>query len=105
MVFFAPSHLCLHPDAVSLVLVSGWHPVLLCSTQLLVSSRAFIINQFGLSAFSYEGGGYRARTFNFYLFPRRFQEVDRCFMCQVECLCGLLSVCLSWALLHVACPD
>jgi hypothetical protein len=51
--------------------------------QTLASSRAFVINQFGLSAFVWEGGAYRPRTFNFYLFPRPSEGSDKRFVCQV----------------------
>lgn len=50
--------------------------------EMLSSSRAFVINQFGLSAFVWEGGAYRARTFNFYIFPRPFEGSDKRFVCQ-----------------------
>ncbi|KAI3424112.1 hypothetical protein D9Q98_009473 [Chlorella vulgaris] len=52
------------------------------SEQTLASSRAFVINQFGLSAFVWEGGAYRPRTFNFYLFPRPSEGSDKRFVCQ-----------------------
>lgn len=50
--------------------------------EMLASSRAFVINQFGLSAFVWEDGAYRPRTFNFYLFPRPVEGVDKRFVCQ-----------------------
>ena len=52
-------------------------------TQMLASSRAFVINQFGLSAFVWEDGAYRARTYNFHLFPRPSEGIDKRFVCQV----------------------
>ena len=48
--------------------------------ELAASSSSFVINQFGLSVFEAtegsEGGGdiYTAKTFNFYTFPRPFEE-------------------------------
>ena len=71
-------------------------PVLTCATpfpfhQTLASSSQFLINQFGLSCFSWEAGGaggegphWAAKTFNFYLFPRPFEGWDRRFLCQVS---------------------
>jgi ABC-type nickel/cobalt efflux system permease component RcnA len=53
-----------------------------CSPQMLASSRAFVVNQFGLSAYVWEGGAYRPRTFNFYIFPRPFEGADKRFVCQ-----------------------
>ncbi|KAK9832693.1 hypothetical protein WJX81_000845 [Elliptochloris bilobata] len=50
--------------------------------QMAASGRAFLINQFGLAMFQWDGQRYSARTFNFYLFPRPFQGYDRRFMCQ-----------------------
>lgn len=47
------------------------------------SSQQFVINQFGLSAFAWEGERYAARTFNFYLFPRPFGKYDKRFLSQV----------------------
>ncbi|KAK9818287.1 hypothetical protein WJX72_010105 [[Myrmecia] bisecta] len=52
--------------------------------QMVASSRQFLINQFGLSAFCWEEGEYRARTFNFYIFPAPFQGHDRRFLCQAS---------------------
>lgn len=42
--------------------------------ELLENSREFVINQFGLSTFTWDGGCYKAKTFNFYTFPRPFEE-------------------------------
>lgn len=52
--------------------------------QMLASSRAFVINQFGLSAYVWEEGAYRPRTFNFYTFPRPFEGADKRFVCQAS---------------------
>ncbi|KAL4459112.1 hypothetical protein ABPG75_013977 [Micractinium tetrahymenae] len=54
--------------------------------EMLASSRAFVINQFGLSAFVWEDGAYRPRTFNFYLFPRPVEGLDKRFVCQSSSL-------------------
>jgi hypothetical protein len=35
------------------------------------------------AAFVWEDGAYRARTFNFYIFPRPFEGHDKRFVCQV----------------------
>lgn len=32
----------------------------------------------------WEDGGYRAKTFNFYVFPRPFEGSDKRFVCQVR---------------------
>ena len=77
------------------------------AAQLLGSSRSFVVNQFGLSAFVWvpeeqlppggvggeEGpaGSYQARTFNFYLFPRPFEGSDKRFVCQSSSLAFLAS--------------
>ena len=50
---------------------------------MVTSASRFVITQYGLSAFSWEGGCYRAKTFNFYTFPRPFEGYDRRFVCQV----------------------
>ena len=44
--------------------------------ELVESSSAFVINQFGLSAFAWDEGrgSYEAKTFNFYTFPRPFED-------------------------------
>ena len=44
--------------------------------ELLQSSSAFVINQFGLSVFAWDEvlQSYAAKTFNFYTFPRPFEE-------------------------------
>ena len=55
----------------------------LCALQMAMSGRTFLINQFGLAMFQWDGQRYAARTYNFYLFPRPFQGYDRRFMCQV----------------------
>jgi poly(A)-specific ribonuclease len=58
---------------------------------MLASSRAFVVNQFGLSAYVWEGGAYRPRTFNFYIFPRPFEGADKRFVCQASSLDFLAS--------------
>lgn len=55
----------------------------LCEVQMAMSGRTFLINQFGLAMFQWDGQRYAARTYNFYMFPRPFQGYDRRFMCQV----------------------
>ncbi len=52
--------------------------------QMAAGGQAFLITQFGLAAFRWDGQRYVARTFNFYLFPRPFQGLDRRFMCQAR---------------------
>lgn len=44
--------------------------------ELLQSSSAFVVNQFGLSVFAWDEAlkSYAAKTFNFYTFPRPFEE-------------------------------
>ncbi|PRW61321.1 poly(A)-specific ribonuclease PARN isoform X3 [Chlorella sorokiniana] len=59
--------------------------------EMLASSRAFVINQFGLSAFVWEDGGYRAKTFNYYIFPRPFEGADKRFVCQASSMAFLAS--------------
>ncbi len=51
---------------------------------MVESAQAFTMTQFGLSAFSWEDGGYVARTFNFHVFPRPAEGVDRRFLAQVQ---------------------
>ena len=51
--------------------------------QMAASGQRFLINQFGLAMFRWDGRRYIARTYNFYLFPRPFQGYDRRFLCQV----------------------
>ncbi len=36
------------------------------------------------AAFVWEDGGYRAKTFNFYIFPRPFEGSDKRFVCQAS---------------------
>lgn len=48
------------------------------------SAKNFLITQFGLSTFTWTGAAYEARTFNFYLFPRPYEDVDRRFLCQAS---------------------
>lgn len=50
---------------------------------MLASSRAFVINQFGLSCFAWDGQAYRPKTFNLYVFPRPAEGSDKRFVCQV----------------------
>ncbi|EFN53567.1 hypothetical protein CHLNCDRAFT_136728 [Chlorella variabilis] len=59
--------------------------------EMLASSRAFVINQFGLSAFVWEDGAYRARTYNFHLFPRPSEGIDKRFVCQASSIDFLAS--------------
>lgn len=54
-------------------------------------AKAFIINQFGLSTFRYEKGGYTASTFNFYVFPEPYDQFNRRFMCEPSALSFLAS--------------
>jgi poly(A)-specific ribonuclease len=56
---------------------------------MLASSDGFSITQFGLSAFCWEGGAYAARTFNFYTFPRPFENYDVRFVSQAASLAFL----------------
>ena len=45
------------------------------TVQILLSAKSFVISQVGLSAFSRaDGGGYVAKTFNFWTFPRTFDN-------------------------------
>lgn len=52
---------------------------------MVSSSNAFVITQFGLSCFrpsnSSDGPKYVAKTFNFYCFPRPFEDWDPRFLC------------------------
>ncbi|GAB4813292.1 hypothetical protein N2152v2_000338 [Parachlorella kessleri] len=54
--------------------------------EMATSASRFVITQFGLSAFAWEGGSYSARTFNFYTFPRPFEGYDRRFVSQASSL-------------------
>mmetsp|Transcript_11195 Transcript_11195/g.22365 ORF Transcript_11195/g.22365 Transcript_11195/m.22365 type:complete len:715 (+) Transcript_11195:84-2228(+) len=54
--------------------------------EILQSSEAFVINQFGLSTFEWNGSSYQARTFNFYTFPRPFEEYQPRFLCEASSL-------------------
>lgn len=54
--------------------------------EILQSSEAFVINQFGLSTFSWNGSSYQAKTFNFYTFPRPFEEYQPRFLCEASSL-------------------
>jgi len=54
--------------------------------ELLQSSESFVINQFGLSAFIWDGTSYSAKTFNFYTFPRAFEEYQPRFLCEAKSL-------------------
>jgi hypothetical protein len=48
-------------------------------------AQSFLITQFGLSCFLWEGGQYQAHTFNFYLFPLpMLPGPSRRFMCDVR---------------------
>lgn len=54
--------------------------------ELLESSQSFIINQFGLSVFVWDGSCYKAKTFNFYTFPRAFEEWQPRFLSEASSL-------------------
>lgn len=54
--------------------------------ELLQSSESFVINQFGLSTFVWDGTSYSAKTFNFYTFPRAFEEYQPRFLCEASSL-------------------
>lgn len=57
---------------------------------MLASASAFTITQFGISAFSAApGGGYVAKTFNFYIFPEPFEGSNRRFTCEAASLAFL----------------
>lgn len=54
------------------------------AVQLAEGAQSFLVSQFGLSFFCWEGGKYAAQTFNFYLFPLpMLQGQDKRFLCQV----------------------
>lgn len=55
------------------------------------SAQQFIVNQFGLSTFAWIGGEYQVKTFNFYIFPRPYEDVDKRFVCQASSLAFLSS--------------
>lgn len=51
-------------------------------------AQSFLITQFGLSCFIWEGGQYQAHTFNFYLFPLpMLPGPSKRFMCDVSLFC------------------
>lgn len=54
--------------------------------EILQSSESFVINQFGLSTFSWNGSSYQAKTFNFYTFPKPFEEYQPRFLCEASSL-------------------
>lgn len=54
--------------------------------ELLQSSESFVINQFGLSTFIWDGTSYSAKTFNFYTFPRSFEEYQPRFLSEAKSL-------------------
>lgn len=61
--------------------------------QLAEGAQNFLVSQFGLSFFCWEGGKYAAQTFNFYLFPLpMLHGQDKRFLCQVctpsACICA-----------------
>lgn len=57
----------------------------LCGLQYRDGAQSFLITQFGLSCFLWEGGQYQAHTFNFYLFPLpMLPGPSRRFMCDVR---------------------
>jgi poly(A)-specific ribonuclease len=49
-----------------------------------LSAEQFLITQFGISAFCWVDGGWQAKTFNFYVFPRVTDDFDRRFLCQAS---------------------
>mmetsp|Transcript_22526 Transcript_22526/g.49239 ORF Transcript_22526/g.49239 Transcript_22526/m.49239 type:complete len:910 (+) Transcript_22526:147-2876(+) len=61
--------------------------------RILSSAQQFLVIQFGLSAFKWDPitGGYTARTFNFYIWPKPFDTFDRRFLCQASSLDFLAS--------------
>lgn len=54
--------------------------------EVLQSSEAFVINQIGVSAFTWDGSCYRAKTFNFYTFPKPFEEWQPRFLSEASSL-------------------
>ena len=54
--------------------------------EMLQSSQSFVINQFGLSTFAWDGTSYKAKTFNFYTFPRPFEEYQPRFLSEASSL-------------------
>lgn len=61
--------------------------------KLVYNAQQFLISQFGLSFFIWqpETSSYVSKTFNFFIFPRPFQDFDRRFMCQASSLDFLAS--------------
>ncbi|KAF8061172.1 PAT17 [Scenedesmus sp. PABB004] len=53
------------------------------------AAEQFLVTQFGLSCFTWAGGAYEARSFNFTLFPSPTEDVDARFMCQASALAFL----------------
>jgi poly(A)-specific ribonuclease len=49
-----------------------------------LSAEHFLLTQLGVSAFCWRDGGWQAKTFNFYVFPRVTDDFDRRFMCQAS---------------------
>jgi hypothetical protein len=45
-----------------------------------------VINQFGLSAFTLKNSRYVAKTFNFNIYPRTFQNINKVFTCEAGSL-------------------
>ena len=55
--------------------------------QMLASGQAFVINQLGLCLCSVRSSGaVEARTYNFNMFPRAFERLDKVFSCQAGSL-------------------
>lgn len=55
--------------------------------QMHASARQFLVNQFGVAAFTCGAdGGYTAKTFNLNIFPRSFQGSETRFTCQASSL-------------------
>ena len=56
--------------------------------EMLESSQAFVINQFGLSAFIWDSATstWTPKTFNFYTFPRPYDDDGTRFLCQASAL-------------------
>lgn len=57
----------------------------------VASAESFVITQFGLSLFTWQGSHYEARSFNFHLFPSPSEDMDMRFSCQASSLAFLAS--------------
>ena len=68
-------------------------------TKLASSAHAFVINQFGISAFKQAdgsgSGAYTASTFNFYIFPEPPSDGGNTQVCTcMPCICIHASACV-----------